>query len=153
MKDDMTRLKPRCARIDHGGCTLLVGHKDNRIVSIKGDPDGFLNKGYICVKGLAAPDKLTHPDRLRYPLKRAGKKGGGKWERLSWPAAIKEIANSLNTIREKYGAKAIAFCQGMPKGMEYFVLIRLANIFGSPNLVGLQDVCHAPREITGMWRS
>ena len=38
----------------------------------------------------------------------------------------------------------------MPKGLELFVLTRLANTFGSPNVVGVQDVCHAPREITGM---
>ena len=38
----------------------------------------------------------------------------------------------------------------MPKGMEHFVLIRLANLFGSPNVVAVQDVCHAPREVTGM---
>ncbi len=150
MKDDIRWVKTHCARMDHGGCALLVGLKDNRIVSVKGDPDGFLNKGYVCAKGLASPDRLTHPERLRYPLKRAGKRGGGKWERISWPDAIKEIADNLNTIKEKYGAKAVAFCQGMPKGMEHFVLIRLANIFGSPNLVGPQDVCHAPREVTGI---
>jgi len=38
----------------------------------------------------------------------------------------------------------------MPKGLEHFVLIRLANIFGSPNVIASQDVCHAPREITGV---
>ena len=150
MKDDISWVKTHCARMDHGGCALLVGLKDNRIVSVKGDPDGFLNKGYVCIKGLASPDKLTHPDRLRYPLKRAGNKGGGKWKRISWPAAIKEIADNLNMLKEKHGAKVVAFCQGMPKGMEHFVLIRLANTFGSPNLVASQDVCHAPREITGI---
>ena len=150
MKDHIRWVKTHCARMDHGGCALLVGLKDNKMVSVKGDPDGFLNKGYVCIKGLASPDKLTHPDRLRYPLKRAGNKGGGKWKRITWPDAIREMADNLNTIKEKYGAKAVAFCQGMPKGMEHFVLIRLANIFGSPNLVGSQDVCHAPREITGI---
>ena len=150
MKDHIRWVKTHCARMDHGGCALLVGLKDNKMVSVKGDPDGFLNKGYVCIKGLASPDKLTHPDRLRYPLKRTGNKGGGKWERITWPDAIREMADNLNTIKEKYGAKAVAFCQGMPKGMEHFVLIRLANIFGSPNLVGSQDVCHAPREITGI---
>jgi len=150
MKDDIRWVKTHCARMDHGGCSLLLGVKDNKIVRVKGDPDGFLNKGYICAKGLASPDRLTHPDRLRYPLKRAGRKGEGKWERASWPDAIKEIAQNLNTIKEEYGAKAVAFCQGMPKGMEHFVLIRLANLFGSPNVVSVQDVCHAPREITGM---
>jgi anaerobic selenocysteine-containing dehydrogenase len=53
-------------------------------------------------------------------------------------------------IKDVYGAKAVAFCQGMPKGMDHFGLIRLANIFGSPNVVGTQDVCHAPRELSGV---
>ena len=150
MKGDIRWVKTHCARMDHGGCALLAGLRGNKIVGIKGDPDGFLNKGYACIKGLASPDRLTHPDRLKYPLKRVGTKGGGKWKRISWPDAIREIANNLNTIKDKYGAKAVAFCQGMPKGMEHFVLIRLANTFGSPNLVGPQDVCHAPREITGI---
>ena len=38
----------------------------------------------------------------------------------------------------------------MPKGLEHFALIRLANTFGSPNVVAVQDVCHAPREISGL---
>ena len=44
----------------------------------------------------------------------------------------------------------MAFGLGMPKGLDHFAMIRLANTFGSPNLVANQDVCHAPREITGV---
>ena len=136
--------------MDHGGCALLVGVEGNRIVKIKGDPDGYLNKGYICRKALASPDRLYHPDRLKHPLKRAGKRGEGKWKRISWGRAITEIAENFARIKEKNGARGVAFCQGMPKGLEHFVLIRLANIFGSPNVVACQDVCHAPREIGGI---
>ncbi len=46
--------KTHCARMDHGGCALLAGVRDNRIVKIKGDPDGFLNRGYICPKAIAS---------------------------------------------------------------------------------------------------
>ena len=60
------------------------------------------------------------------------------------------MAGNLLEIKGKYGAKAVAFGVGMPKGLEHFVLIRLANIFGSPNVIASQDVCHAPREITGI---
>ncbi|MEE9612254.1 MAG: molybdopterin-dependent oxidoreductase, partial [Desulfatiglandales bacterium] len=91
-----------------------------------------------------------HPARLKHPLKRVGKRGEGKWERISWPEAIQGISENLNQTKEKYGAKGVAFCQGMPKGLEILVLIRLANIFGSPNVVGIQDVCHMPRELTGV---
>jgi len=150
MRENITWMKTHCARMDHGGCALLVGVENHRIVEIKGDPDGFLNRGYVCPKGLASPDRLTHPDRLKRPLKRVGQRGEGKWEPVSWAEAIDLISDNLNRIRESDGARAVAFCQGMPKGLEHFVLIRLANIFGSPNLVGLQDVCHAPREITGL---
>ena len=150
METDVRWTKTHCARMDHGGCAIVVGTKNNRIVKIKGDPDGFLNKGYICPKGLAASERLTHPDRLRYPMRRKGKRGGGEWEKISWEQAIQTITKRFLKIKEGYSAKGVAFCQGMPKGMEHFVLIRLANLFGSPNVVAVQDVCHAPREVTGM---
>jgi anaerobic selenocysteine-containing dehydrogenase len=136
--------------MDHGGCALLVGVKDNRIVQVKGDPEGFLNKGYTCFKGRVSPDRLSHPDRLKHPLKRVGERGGGKWQRISWEEALAETSENLTKIKEKFGARAVGFGMGMPKGLEHFVLIRLANIFGSPNVIASQDVCHAPREITGV---
>ena len=150
MDEDIRWVKTHCARMDHGGCGLLVGVQGNAIVQIKGDPEGYLNKGYTCFKGRVSADRLTHPDRLRHPLKRAGERGEGKWERISWDQALDETAENLNRIKEKHGARAVGFGVGMPKGLEHFVLIRLANIFGSPNVIASQDVCHAPREITGM---
>lgn len=150
MESDIKWTKTHCARMDHGGCALFAGVKGNTIVKVKGDPDGFLNRGYVCPKGLASPDRLTHPDRLKHPLKRVGARGAGQWERISWPEAIETIRDHLLKLKEQYGARSVAFCQGMPKGMEHFVLIRLANMFGSPNVVSVQDVCHAPREVTGL---
>ncbi|HID31089.1 MAG TPA: hypothetical protein EYP19_13975, partial [Desulfobacterales bacterium] len=150
MTEDIRWVKTHCARMDHGGCALLVGVKDNRIVKVKGDPDGFLNKGYICAKGIASPDRLTHPARLKHPLKRVGNRGEGKWVRIPWDDALQEIATNFNRIKEKYGPRSVGFGVGMPKGLDHFVLIRLANTFGSPNVIASQDVCHAPREITGI---
>ncbi len=135
--------------MDHGGCGLLVGTKDGRIVKVKGNPGGLLNKGYICSKGRATAARLNHAQRLRRPLKRRGKRGAGHWDPISWSDAIGIIKENLNRIKATDGARAVAFCQGMPKGLDHFVLIRLANVFGSPNVVTVQDVCHAPREISG----
>ena len=150
MAEDVRWVKTHCARMDHGGCALLVGVKGNEIVQIKGDPDGYLNKGYTCFKGRVSADRLTHPDRLRYPLKRAGERGEGKWQRISWEQALDETAENLLKIKEKHGARAVGFGVGMPKGLEHFILIRLANLFGSPNVIASQDVCHAGREVTGI---
>jgi anaerobic selenocysteine-containing dehydrogenase len=135
--------------MDHGGCGLMVGVKDNRIVEIKGDPQGILNKGYVCAKGKASADRLSHPLRLKQPLKRRGPRGSGKWDSITWVEALGIVGDQLDRIRTRDGARSVAFCQGMPKGLEHFVLIRLANLFGSPNVVAVQDVCHAPREISG----
>ncbi|MFP4088413.1 MAG: molybdopterin-dependent oxidoreductase [Desulfobacteraceae bacterium] len=150
MSEEIRWMKTHCARMDHGGCSLLVGIKDNQIVEVKGDQDGFLNKGYICYKGKVSPDRLYHPDRLRHPLKRVGSRGEGKWQQISWEDALGETAERLRKIRDAHGARAVGFGVGMPKGLEHFVLIRLANLFGSPNVIASQDVCHAPREITGV---
>jgi len=146
----MHEMKTHCARMDHGGCSLIVTLDGGVITRIRGDKDGFLNEGYLCPKGALSAEKLTDPDRLRYPLKRLGKRGGGRWQRIDWEEALSEIADRLNEEKERNGARSVAFCLGMPKGLEHFVLIRLANLFGSPNVVAHQDVCHAPREITGV---
>ncbi len=149
MAADIRWVKTHCGRMDHGGCALLVGVKDNRILQIKGDPDGTLSHGYLCPKGAASPERLNHPQRLKQPLQRRGERGAGKWNPITWPRAISIISENLLGIRARHGARAVSFCQGMPKGLEHFALIRLANLFGSPNVTAVQDVCHAPREISG----
>lgn len=140
--------RTHCGRMDHGGCSLWVRVEDNRITSLQGDPGGSLSRGYICAKAFAAPEKLDHPDRLRQPLIKTKGRGRGKWRTASWDQALDTIAENLGRCRERHGADSVAFGQGMPKGLEHFSLIRLANAFGSANVVAVQDVCHAPREIT-----
>ncbi|MGC8490740.1 MAG: molybdopterin-containing oxidoreductase family protein [Syntrophobacteraceae bacterium] len=150
MAEQIRWTRTHCARMDHGGCALLVGVRDNEIVQIKGDPEGYLNRGYVCYKGRVSAERLYHPDRLKHPLRRVGRRGEGKWETISWEKALEITAENLLAIRGKYGARAVGFGAGMPKGLEHFVLIRLANLFGSPNVVASQDVCHAPREVSGI---
>src|SRR5690242_18100416 len=58
--EEIRWVKTHCARMDHGGCALLVGVRDNTIVQIKGDPQGYLNKGYLCYKGGVSAERLTH---------------------------------------------------------------------------------------------
>ena len=69
-------IKSNC-RTCHGGCGVLVHLKDGYITKIEGDPDFPTNHGSMCSKGLATLQMVYHPDRLKYPLKRAGNKGEG----------------------------------------------------------------------------
>jgi anaerobic selenocysteine-containing dehydrogenase/NADPH-dependent glutamate synthase beta subunit-like oxidoreductase len=66
-----------------------------------------LNCATVCIKGATIPDVLYHPDRLLYPLRRAGARGGRKWQRISWDEALDTIAGKLKEIKEKYGPQAI----------------------------------------------
>ena len=141
--------KTHCSRMDHGGCALNVKTKGGKITGITGDPEGFLNQGYSCPKGRAAAEIHESPHRLKTPLIRTGPRGTNQWRKATWPEALDATARGLDQARQEYGAKSAAFCQGMPKGLEHFALIRLANTFGSANVVAVQDVCHAPRELTG----
>jgi len=87
--------------MDHGGCGLLVHVEKGKIVSIEGDPDSPRSRGTLCGKAYAQLERINHPDRIQYPLKRIGKRGGGKWERISWDEALETIAKK---IRETFEA-------------------------------------------------
>jgi molybdopterin-containing oxidoreductase family molybdopterin binding subunit len=63
----------------------------------------------ICLRGLSHAQWVYNPDRLKYPMKRVGKRGEGKWKRISWDEAIDEIAAKFTDIRDRYGSKAVAF--------------------------------------------
>ncbi len=141
-------IRTHCTRMDHGGCGLVVKVKENRIIKIVPDPQAHFSRGHICAKGIFGVEKLNHPQRLKNPLLREGKRGEGRFRPISWDQALEIICENFRKIKGQEGAQGVAFCQGAPKGLEHFVLIRLANLFGSPNVVTIQDVCHAPREIT-----
>lgn len=144
-------VKTYCARMDHGGCGVLVHVEDGRITKIEGDPDSPLSRGILCAKGFAQVERLNQPDRLKYPMKRIGEKGDGKWERISWDDALETIARKIGETIKRHGEKAISFAQGTPKGLELYLMIRLANILNIPNIATPGNVCHMPRETASMF--
>ena len=93
----------------HAGCIHQTHVEDGKITKSERltYPDG--DTGDICVKGVAGARLPYHPDRLKYPLKRAGKRGEGKWERITWEQALDEIAEKMQSIRKQYGPESILF--------------------------------------------
>jgi len=143
-------VKTFCARMDHGGCGLLVEVENGKIVRVKGDPDCSLNRGTICAKGLAQVERLQHPERLRHPLRRIGAKGGGQWERISWNEALALLAEKFQERISRGEGKSMAFAQGTPKGLELYMMIRLANVLKIPHVVTPGSICHMPRETASL---
>ncbi len=60
-----------------------------------------------CLRGRSMRRWLNHPDRLQYPMKRVGKRGEGKFERISWDEATTIIADKLRYTIDTYGNEAI----------------------------------------------
>ena len=122
---------------------------EGKVVEVKGDPQSPLNRGGICINALSSIEQLYNQDRLKYPLKRAGKRGDGQWQRISWDEALDTIVNNIVRIREQYGVEAIALGQGTGRH-HYYHLIRFANVLGTPNWCepGMAQ-CFTPRVLTG----
>ena len=127
------------------GCGVLVHVRDGRVIKVGGDPDSPLNKGLLCAKGLASLQYLYHPDRLKHPLRRAGARGSGKWQQVSWDEALDTIAGEFLKARDSYRAESIAFIHGAAKGLQDSYLVRLAYAFGTPNVGSEGHVCFHPR--------
>lgn len=116
----------------HGGCGVRVHIHDGKLIKIEGDPDSPLSKGTMCSKGLASLQHVYNADRLNYPMRRVGKRGEGKWERISWRETYDAIARRINEIKEKYGPEAIAIGHGTGRHPTQFIY-RFANALGTPN--------------------
>ena len=128
----------------------MVEVENGKIVRVKGDPDCSLNRGTICAKGLAQVERLQHPERLRHPLRRIGAKGGGQWERISWNEALALLAEKFRERISRGEGKSMAFAQGTPKGLELYMMIRLANVLKIPHVVTPGSICHMPRETASL---
>lgn len=143
-EDTQQIIKSTCG-ICQIGCGILVHLINGEVVKIEGDPESVLNKGVICPKGKATLEYLNHPNRLLRPLKRMGKRGGGKWQPIEWDEALNTVARELANTRDQYGAESVAFLRGASKGLQDDYLTKFANIFGSPNITSMAHICFIPR--------
>ncbi|MBQ9932142.1 MAG: molybdopterin-dependent oxidoreductase [Firmicutes bacterium] len=101
----------------HAKCGVLCEvDKNGKLVKVKGNPEDPRSQGRMCGKGLSATRILYDPHRLRYPLRRVGERGEGKWEQISWDEAIEWLAQKIEKITEEHGAEAITYGQGTGRG-------------------------------------
>lgn len=94
-----------------GRCLLQVHVRDGRVVRISTEDDIPDTPGKPqlrgCLRCRSYRERLYHPDRLKYPMKRVGKRGEGNFERISWDEALDTIAGHTKRIMEQYGPDAI----------------------------------------------
>ncbi|MBI3089700.1 MAG: molybdopterin-dependent oxidoreductase [Candidatus Tectomicrobia bacterium] len=126
----------------------LVDGKLESIKPVKGHPMGIL-----CTRGAYSNEIIYSEDRLKYPMKRVGERGSGKFERISWDEALDGIAAKIKALAAEHGPESIANYFG--RGSfdislnNIFAVRRMhnacSNIFfplGSPNTFGAGSLCY-----------
>lgn len=89
-------------------CALDVSFDgDGRIKRLNGAKDNAYTAGVICAKVARYAERLYHPDRLMKPLRRTGKKGEGRFEEISWEAALDLIGEKFLQAEREFGAESV----------------------------------------------
>ncbi len=132
-------------------CGVIATVEDGKFTKVNADPDH--PNGCICVKGTAAPEIVYSKDRLRAPMVRTRPKGDANpgWIEITWDQALNLAALRLNDIKQNYGAEAVVFSRATTAGSAAIDfdgwIQRLANAFGSPNLLTSNHICTWNRRV------
>jgi thiosulfate reductase / polysulfide reductase chain A len=131
-------------------CGSLISVNDaGRVTRIMPNPDNPLSQGAFCVKGMRGlPEWTYNPNRLLHPMRRVGPRGSGEWERVSWDAALDQMADRMAQIRTTYGARSLVGAVSGAAFSRGSVMALLMRSLGSPNWMINQDLCGGCRAIS-----
>lgn len=118
------------------GCSWVVDVEDGVAVGLRGNKAHPITRGALCVKVNRYLEQLKSDERIMHPMRRVGKKGEGRFERISWDEALTEIAARLTGITEEFGGEAIwpfhgTGSLGYIQGLEGFSGRRFFNALGA----------------------
>ncbi|PWW10978.1 selenate/tellurate reductase subunit YnfE [Mangrovibacter plantisponsor] len=92
-------------------CALRLHVTDDEVTWVETDNTGLDIYGdhqvRACLRGRSIRRRMNHPDRLNYPMKRVGKRGEGKFERISWDEALDTITSDLKRVVKTWGNEAV----------------------------------------------
>lgn len=88
-------------------CAMLVTVENGRATRVAGDPSHPVTQGFLCAKVNRYIERTYHPDRVRTPLRRAGPKGSGRFEPITWDEALDTIAHRLHHTIAEHGAESV----------------------------------------------
>ena len=115
------------------GCFVETKLVAGRPVSIR--PDRTAGFPADCPRAGQAIDYHDHRERVNHPLKRLGRRGEGKWARISWEQALDEIGAKLAELRDAHGPECVLTMGGSYKGAGDASAWRWSNLWGTPNIL------------------
>ncbi len=119
-----------------GGCGISVKKVDERVIKIDGLKGHPVNDGGLCILGHAGAQLLYGPTRIQTPIKKVN----GRWQKLSWKAAITELAARLKELRAKGSSHTVACVAGSDRGTVAELLNRFLTVYGSPNFFRMPSI-------------
>ena len=125
-------------------CGLVgVVEKDTNVIRrFEGNPEHPGSRGRNCAKGPATLNQVADPERIRYPLKRVGKRGEGKWERATWDEVLDDIAGRVRKALQEDRRNEIMYHVGRP-GHELLYHQRILHSWGIDGHNSHTNVCSA----------
>jgi len=130
--DIETKIIPIGCDHDCGGRCVLKAHiRDGVIIALETD-EGKEPQLRACARGRALRQMVYAPDRLKFPMRRIGARGEGRFERISWDEALNTITIEMKRIKKTYGPSSILYLQfaGMQGVIQRNAVLRLLNKFG-----------------------
>ena len=117
-------------------CSLLTTVQDGVAIKVQGNPNHPLTDGVLCTKVSRYTERTYHPDRVLHPMKRVGPKGSGQFQRVSWDAALSDIATRLNAIADKHPERILPYSYAGTMGMVQgeSIAMRFFNLLGAAKL-------------------
>ncbi|HEB90899.1 MAG TPA: twin-arginine translocation signal domain-containing protein [Deltaproteobacteria bacterium] len=129
------------------GCTTHCGVigwvQDDRVRLVEGNPLDPNSQGTICSKANGMISYTDYPERILYPMRRVGPRGGGRWKRISWDQALDEIADRMRPLREAGTPERFVFHYGRDKTKGFSK--RFTDAFGTPNRLNRRSICSSNR--------
>lgn len=128
-----TLVRATCPHDCPDTCAILVKVEDGVATEVKGDPEHPTTAGVLCTKVSRYVDRTYHPDRVLYPMRRVGRKGEGKFERISWDEALDTIAGRLKDIsaRDPQAILPYSYCGTMGLVQGESMSLRFFNKLGA----------------------
>jgi assimilatory nitrate reductase catalytic subunit len=132
------------------GCGMLIGVKEGRAVSVRGNPDHPVNLGKLCPKGLSEHYTLEAENRAKHPLL----KKNGKFVRIAWDEALAIMVEKFQKVQQEHGSDALGVIStGQLVTEEFYTLGKLVQLgLGTNNYDGNTTLCMASA-VSGYKRS
>ena len=127
-------------------CPNISYVEDGRLVKIEGQPKSIRTHGVMCAKGQAGVNQFSDPDRILYPMRRVGKRGEGKWKRITWDEALTEITARLKKLRDDGTPEKFCFHYGRMKASQSKLIksLFLAN-YGTKTIGNHTSICEGAK--------